>query len=374
MSKNYYLIGAGLFNCVLARLLADQGNMVTVFEKRNHIGGNCFDLVDQNTGIRYHQYGPHIFHYKNRKFFEFISKFGEFESYHHSVKSVFCDKKYPIPINLETINSFYGVNLRPYQVMDFIKTKCDSITNPRNMEEKLLSMIGRDLYEAFFKNYTKKQWETEPCNLPASTIQRIPVRVNYDSSYYAKPYSSIPVKGYTEIMNNMINHENISISLNNDIKLEQLIKLSKSGVCVYTGSLDRLFNSKFGDLPYRSLKFEIEYYNVNDYQGASVINYPEDKYEWTRICEPSHFPHIENRNKHLYKTMIIKEYSKWCKCDDDPYYPINDVNNINLYNKYKNELIKAGNIYPGGRLGMYSYTDMENTIDNAFKLFGELND
>lgn len=369
MSTEYYLIGAGLFNAVLANLLAKSGKSVFMFESRDHVGGNCYDEIDETTGIRYHKYGPHIIHLQNNKWFSFLNEFGTLEPFHHNVKSAYRGRLYTIPINLETINDFYGVNLHPYEVREFLKSKVLNIDNPQNMEEKLLSLIGKDLYEAFFRSYTIKQWEKDPTNLPESTIQRIPVRLNFNSSYYTKKFSYIPKEGFTNLICNLLNHRNISVSLNTNIGLKEIENFARRGTVIYSGEVDRLFGYRFGELEYRSLYFVKEYKDVSDYQGISVVNYPELNVKWTRICEPVHFPHTENEYKERNKTLLIKEFSCRRTGNMEAYYPISNTENLNLYNLYVEEAKKIRNLRLAGRLGMYKYTDMENTIENAFRMF-----
>ena len=369
MCNKFFLIGSGLFNCTLANLLAKDGFEVQIFESRNHLGGNCFDEIDRETGLRYHVYGPHIIHLQNEKWIDFLSQFATLIPFHHSVKSFYHENYYQLPINLDTINLFYKKALKPFEILDFIKTKSERIDNPKNMEEKLLSLIGKDLYEAFFKFYTIKQWGKDPKELPATTIQRIPVRNNFNSSYYTKKYSFIPKEGFTPLLENLIDNKRIKLNLNTCIDLKNIIEFSKKGKVIYTGEVDKLFHYEYGELEYRSLYFEKEYNQVPDFQGTSVINYPELKYPWTRICEPRHFPHYENEYNTSNKTLIIKEYSTQRNDALEAYYPINDDRNNSLYKKYFSLSQTIPNLTLAGRLGMYKYTDMENTIENAFRTY-----
>lgn len=363
-----FLIGAGLHNAVIAREMADLGIHVKIFEQRSHIGGNCFDTIDQETGILYHAYGPHILHFTNIKLLDWLSKFDDMIPFHHSVKSLFKGKKYPIPINLDTINLFFNKDLQPKDVEHFLGLKRTFNSEPRNMEEKCISLIGEDLFNAFFREYTIKQWGKDPKDLPPSTISRIPVRNNYNSSYYNKPFSYLPYHGFTVLLNNIIDHPKIEVCLKSKINLNDTINFSKKGIVIYTGPLDELFDLSLGKLEYRSLVFKKEIALTKDYQGVSVINYPELKYNWTRITEPKHFPHKQNQNLTTPKTLIIKEFSCEHTKGLDPYYPINNKQNNELSNSYKKSLSKINNIIAAGRLGSYTYTDMENTINNAFAL------
>lgn len=367
-NQNFYLIGSGLHNAVLARELANAGYKVEIFDQRNHIGGNCYDETDHETGILFHVYGPHILHFSDKKILKYLAQYAEFVPFHHSVRSIYKNKAYQIPINLETINSFFNCNLKPSQVEDFLRDKKSVYEQPRNLEEQCLSLIGKDLYEAFFKEYTIKQWGKDPKELPASTIARIPIRNNYNSSYYNKPYSYIPIKGFTNLISSILSHDNISIQLNAKINLKDLIQLTKRGIVIFTGPLDELFEYKVGKLEYRSLIFQKAIINSRDFQGISVVNYPELKYPWTRITEPKHFPHEINIANSTDKTLILKEISVNHTKDLEAYYPINNESNIALSNRYKKMLAEIGNTFAAGRLGDYKYTDMENTIHNAIKL------
>ena len=371
-TKKVFLIGAGLHNAVVARKLAETGVEVHVFEQKEHIGGGCFDAVDEQTGILYHVYGPHILHFTDKKLLKWLSEYGELIPFHHSVKSVYRDKVYPIPINLDTINSFFKCNLRPFEVEGYMHKICEHIPYPKNMEEQCISQIGRELYEAFFREYTIKQWGRDPRDLPASTIARIPVRANFCTSYYGKPFSCLPFDGFTHLIANIFNHPRININLNTKINLQDVIELSKLGLVVYCGMLDELFDYRDGRLEYRSLYFEKEIINVKDFQGVAVMNYPELKYQWTRVTEPRHFRHRLNLNAEQNQTVILKEFS--CEYDGqhNPFYPINDEKNNLLSDRYQMELVRIGNVIPAGRLGSYKYTDMENTINNAMNLVDQI--
>lgn len=369
--KNHQVvfIGAGLFSLTAARLLADEGIECVIFEKSNKIGGNCSDSIDANTGILYHEYGPHIMHIDNADIMNFLNRFSNWVPYHHEVKTVYNDCVYPIPVNLETINKFFNVNLTPTEAKKFLHDKSVNFTNPKNMEEKLLSLIGVDLYEAFFKNYTIKQWGKNPINLPSSTIQRIPVRFDYSSSYYKKKYSYLPEKSYSEFFKNLLGTD-IKLYTNTNITLDDINKLTEdpNRIVVYTGAVDELYKFKYGELDWRSVLFEKEVIELEYYQGTSVINYPEEKYSFTRICEPKHF--YKERYFDSKNTIILKETShRYTRSNNNlvPCYPIADEENIKKYQKYV-AAIKANhkNIYFKGRLGSYRYTDMENTISDAY--------
>ncbi|WP_267523136.1 UDP-galactopyranose mutase [Campylobacter sp. MG1] len=361
-----YLIGAGLFNIICSRILAKNGYKCIILEKRKHIGGNCYDEIYPNTKILNHVYGPHIIHSDNYDFIKWLSDFDKLDFFHHEVKTKYKNKLYSMPINLSTINDFFDTNLNPNEVKKFLQdlSKKYYKDSYNNMEEKCLSLIGMELYEAFFKTYTYKQWNKYPIQLPSETISRIPIRTNYQTSYYKKKYSFIPHNGYTELFKKILKHENISIELNKNIKLKDIKNLIVKGKVIYTGAIDELFEYEFGELEYRSLYFEVEKLDINDFQGISVINYPELEYNYTRITEAKHFYPHKNLGEN---TIISKEYSTDFKLNSklDRYYPINTNTNNNLYAKYLDKSKKYDNLYIEGRLGKYIYTDMENTFNNA---------
>ena len=368
--KKIIFIGAGLFSLITARILTEKGCICQIYEQKDKIGGNCSDSIDKETGILYHEYGPHILHIDNKKILNYINRFESWIPYHHEVKSVYKNIHYPMPVNLETINKFFHIDLNPYDAKKYIESKAIKLPNPKNLEEKLISMIGQELYEAFFKNYTLKQWGKDPVDLPESTIQRIPIRFDYRSSYYKKRYSFLPSKSYTSFFKNLIGND-IEVILNHKFNMNNLDEFAKNRntIIVYTGAIDELSNYMFGKLEWRSVIFEKTVLDKKIYQGCAVINYPEIQYEFTRICEPKHF-YINNYNNNN-KTLIIKEYSK--KYDPDlkelvPCYPILNDRNIALYQKYINHYRdKYQNVYFKGRLGGYKYSDMENTISDAFE-------
>ncbi len=365
--KTIVIIGAGLFGITLAQIVSNYRKVILV-EKRNEIGGNCFDYIDEITGIYVHKYGPHILHIQDKNVYNYLSKFTEFNNYKHHVLSYYKNKIYEFPINLSTINAFYGTNLRPYEVNKFLELEVakQMVHNPQNLEEKIIGLIGFPLYEAFFKEYTIKQWGKEPRELPANIINRIPIKVNYDTNYYKKLFNGIPSDGYTKMFTRMLSNKNISIEIGVNFFQDREYFIKK-GPIIYTGPIDDFFNCIYGKLEYRSLRFEKEMYEVSDWQGNSVINYPELKYEYTRICEPKHFYPEKWHKFSDNKTLIFKEIP-FIGQNDDPYYPIQDYFNTQIYNKYYKETLKLSNIYFGGRLGEYKYYDMEDTIKSAFNL------
>lgn len=362
------IVGAGFFGSVIAERVAnDLGKNVLILEKRDHIGGNCYSEIDPTTGIEYHSYGTHIFHTSNKKVWDYINRFTEFNSYFHQVLTTYKNKVYQMPINLETINSFYNVNLKPYEVEDFLKIEIskDSIHYPpRNFEEKAITLIGRPLYEAFIRGYTMKQWNKDPKELPEFILNRLPIRNNYNESYYYSRYQGIPLDGYAKIFERMINNPKIQIELNtNYFDLRPMIP--SSSTVVYCGPIDQFFDYKYGRLEYRTLRFEKNVHNLDDYQGTSVMNYAEETVPYTRIHEPKH---LHPERDHKGNTITIKEFSS---LDDgtNPFYPINDLRNTDLVKKYREETNSLSNVHISGRLGDYKYYDMHETIDAALNLY-----
>ncbi|MFT5728359.1 MAG: UDP-galactopyranose mutase [Desulforhopalus sp.] len=367
-NSKFLIVGAGFFGSIIAERLATLlGKQVTLIERRNHIGGNCFSTKHPETDIEYHVYGTHIFHTSNPTVWNYIKQFTEFNGYYHQVLTTYKDKVYQMPINLETINSFYGLNLKPFEVEGFLAKEIEheGIIDPKNFEEKAISLIGRPLYEAFIKGYTLKQWQKHPKELPASILTRLPFRTNYNESYFHDKWQGIPENGYTAIFDKMLSHKDISVHLNTDF-FDIRDELPEETCIIYSGPIDRFFDYKFGRLDWRTLDFVHEVMNVSDYQGTSVMNYAEETVPFTRIHEPRHLH--QERSYRDDKTLIIREYSR---LDDgtEPYYPINDEKNQALLNKYQEEAKKYPNVIFSGRLGEYKYLDMHQTIENALTLF-----
>ncbi len=364
----YLVVGAGFFGATIAERIAnDLGKSVTIIDKRNHIGGNCYSEINAETGIEVHKYGTHIFHTSNTTVWDYINRFTSFNGYNHQVLTTFENKVYQMPINLETINSFYNVNLKPFEVDEFLDKERakEFYPKPQNMEEQSINYFGRPLYEALLKGYTIKQWDKVPSELPASIIQRLPQRNNYNENYYFDTWQGIPSLGYTKIFEKMLSSSLIKLQLNTDFE-EIKEQLNEDTVIIYSGSLDRLFNFKYGQLDYRTLRFEEEVKNVADYQGTAVMNYAEKETPYTRIHEPKHL-HPE-RDFLDDKTLIVKEYSLQDN-GEAPYYPIGGTENKELYAKYLAEVAKMKNIIVGGRLGDYKYYDMHQTIENALSVY-----
>lgn len=364
----YLIIGSGFFGAVIAERIAnDLNEKVVVLDRRNHIGGNCYSAIDSDTGIEYHQYGTHIFHTSNPVVWQYINRFTTFNSYYHQVLTTYKNKVYQMPINLETINSFYDLNLKPFEVDDFLAKEIakEEMREPSNFEEKAISMMGRPLYEAFIRGYTKKQWQKDPKEMPAAVLRRLPFRKNYNESYYYSRWQGIPDKGYTAIFEQMLQHPNIDVRLNVDyFDIKALI--SADTLVIYSGPIDRFFDYRFGQLDWRTLRFEQEILPVEDFQGTSVMNYAEENIPYTRIHEPRHLhPERAYTNE---KTLIIREYSLK-DTQNNPYYPINDAKNQSLILKYRAAANQLKNIIISGRLGDYKYYDMHQTIARALEVY-----
>jgi UDP-galactopyranose mutase len=367
----YLVVGAGFFGSVIAeRIAEDKGERVVVLDKRDHIGGASFSEMDRETGIEYHKYGSHIFHTSIKEVWNYINRFCCFNSYRHKVLTKYDEKVYQMPINLETINAFYGTNLKPPEAEDFIKSEIEkeNIRNPKNLEEKAISLIGRPLYKAFIKGYTSKHWGTDPKNLPADIITRLPVRFNYKSDYFDDPWQGIPQRGYGELFKNLHAHQNIDVYLNTDFF--DIRHLVPSSCCViYTGRLDQFFDFKYGILNWRTLKFEREIYQIADFQGTSVMNYAEASVPYTRTHE---FKHLHEEREYSDKnTLVFREYAKELAAGDDPYYPVNTLEDKEMLSNYRQTTVALKNVIFGGRLAEYKYLNMDQTIASALNIYNE---
>ncbi|MBQ3060723.1 MAG: UDP-galactopyranose mutase [Desulfovibrio sp.] len=368
MSRPILIVGAGLSGAVMAERIAnDLDRPVTVIDKRNHIGGNCWSEIDSETGIECHKYGSHIFHTSNREVWEYISRFTEWNTYQHRVWTSYQGRIYSMPINLQTINSYYGLNLTPEEAKAFIQAEAakENITEPRNLEEKAISLIGRPLYEAFIRGYTLKQWEKDPRELDPSIITRLPVRYNYNNRYFNDTWEGIPLHGYAKMFERMLSHPNITVQLNTDW-FDIRDSISPDTLVIYTGPIDQFFDYRFGRLEWRTVDFTIERHNCADYQGASVINSADPETPYTRIHE---FKHYHPEREDTGKTVIYREYSRFAGEGDEPYYPVSTEINKNIYNKYKILEYENDNIIFSGRLWLYRYLDMDVSIkENIIKI------
>lgn len=356
--KKIACIGAGFSGAVIAHELAQAGHQVVIFDTRPHVAGNCHTERDKETDVMVHVYGPHIFHTSNERVWNYIQQFDKFMSFTNRVKSIYNGKVYSLPINLMTINAFFGKTFNPREAAEFMDSIGDkSITEPQTFEEQALRFVGKDLYEAFFKGYTQKQWGMHPSELPASILKRLPVRFNYDDSYYASKFQGMPKNGYTYIVERMLDHSNIEVFLKTPFSREQSADYDH---VFYSGPIDAWFSYPEGRLGYRTLDFAVERHE-GDYQGNAVINYGNQEVPYTRISEHKHFAPWEQHDN----TLIYKEYSRLCEEKDTPYYPIRLVKDKTQLARYVELANSEKNVTFVGRLGTYRYLDMHVTIAEA---------
>lgn len=370
MPRLVVIVGAGIFGATLAERLAEEAHCpVTVIDKRSHTGGNCHSAIYPNTEVEYHTYGSHIFHTSREDVWAYISRFTEFNAYRHHVYTTCRNRVYSMPINLDTINSFYGFNLKPFEVPAFLeKERKNAPAIPRNLEEKAVSLIGRPLYEAFIKGYTQKQWEKNPTELSPDIITRLPVRHSYNNRYFADTWEGIPLDGYGRLFDRMLSHPLITVCLNTPYRAFRKT-LPAEALVVYTGAIDEYFDYSLGRLEWRTLDFEYEIQTVEDYQGTSVMNYADADVPYTRIHEFKHF-HPERAS--VEHTLICREYSRFAKEGDEPFYPVNTPANVALYEQYRELARREPHVVFGGRLGAYRYLDMDATIEAALQCYAEL--
>ncbi len=356
--NNIVIIGAGFSGAVIANRLADAGIRCHVVDSRHHIGGNCHTERDIETGVMVHRYGPHIFHTDNRDVWDFITQFGEFMPYVNRVKSTVDGAVYSLPINLHTINQFFGKALSPTQAEKLLESLGDSsIADPRTFEEQALRFVGRDLYEAFFYGYTKKQWGLEPSTLPASILKRLPVRFNYDDNYFNHKYQGMPREGYTALVERMLDHPLITLTLGQQIGRDDVASYDH---VFYSGPIDGWFGFTEGRLGYRTLDFEPVRAD-GDLQGCAVMNYGSEDVTYTRIAEHKHFSPWETHER----TIAFKEFSRECRPEDVPYYPVRLVEEQQLLRRYVELARSERGVSFVGRLGTYRYLDMDVTIAEA---------
>jgi len=372
MDFNQYdlvIAGAGFYGTTVAERAAKQlGWRVLVIDRRNHIGGNSYSAPDPATGIEVHEYGTHIFHTPNHKVWDYVQNFTDFSDYRHHVFASVGDKLFPMPVNLATISQFFDRHFSPREAEALVRKQSAEFTasNASNLEEKAISSIGRPLYEAFIKGYTSKQWETDPRELPAAIINRLPVRYNLNSRYFSDPYEGMPIGGYTAIFEAMLSSSLIDIQLGVDY-FDIKDQIPASTPVVYTGPVDRYFEYKAGRLTWRTVDLEREVVDTGDFQGTSVINYCDAEVPFTRIHEFRHL-HPE-RDYDPNRSVICREYSRFAKADDEPYYPINTTADKKMFADYAEMAAAERNVYFGGRLGTYRYLDMHQAIAAALKMF-----
>ncbi|HSL07885.1 MAG TPA: UDP-galactopyranose mutase [Pseudonocardiaceae bacterium] len=366
------VIGSGFFGLTVAERVASQlDRRVLVLDRRDHIGGNAYSETEPETGIEVHRYGAHLFHTSNKRVWDYVTAFTDFTGYQHRVFTIYRGRVYPMPVNLATICEYFGEYLTPAQARALVAKQAAEIEGKDavNFEEKAISLVGRPLYEAFFKGYTAKQWQTDPTELPAAIISRLPVRYTFNNRYFNDTYEGLPVDGYTAWLNRMADHPNIEVRLDTDW-FDVREDLPDTVPVVYTGPLDRYFNYAEGELGWRTLDFEHEVLNTGDFQGTSVMNYADLDVPFTRIHEFRHF-HPE-RDYRTDKTVIFREYSRFAQRGDEPYYPINtaeDRAKLDRYRELARKETANHNVLFGGRLGTYKYLDMHMAIGSALSMY-----
>ncbi len=369
------VVGSGFFGLTVAeRAAAGLGKRVLVLERRSHIGGNAYSEAEPETGIEVHRYGAHLFHTSNKRVWEYVNRFTAFTGYQHRVFARVGEQVYAFPMNLGLINSFFGRSHTPDEARALIAEQAGEIdtAQARNLEEKAISLIGRPLYEAFVRGYSAKQWQTDPRDLAASIITRLPVRYDFNNRYFNDTFEGLPVDGYTAWLERMADHPGIEVRLDTDYfdVRDEIAAAVPDVPTVYTGPLDRYFDHAEGELGWRTLDFEQEVVATGDFQGTSVVNYNDEDVPFTRILEFRHF-HPE-RDYPTDKTVIVREYSRFAKSDDEPYYPINtpdDRATLARYRRLARAETAERNVLFGGRLGTYQYLDMHMAIGSALSMF-----
>ena len=360
---DYLVVGAGLYGAVFARLAADGGKKVLVIDKRDHIGGNCY--TENIEGINVHKYGAHIFHTNDKEVWEFMNRYVDFNRYTNSPVANYKGELYSLPFNMYTFNKMWGV-VTPDEAREKIAQQREEagITEPKNLEEQAVSLVGKDIYEKLVKGYTMKQWGRPCSELPASIIKRLPVRFTYDNNYFNALYQGIPMGGYTALFEKLL--DGIEVKLGTDYSEFKESAGQIAHKTVYTGALDEFFGYELGHLEYRTVRFETEVLDTPNYQGNAVINYTDEETPYTRIIEHKFFEFGTQE-----KTVISREYSYEWKIGDEPFYPVNDEKNNSLYSQYEKKAKSAGVIF-GGRLADYKYYDMDVTVRKAIDMYREI--
>lgn len=358
---DYLIVGAGFAGAVLAERLATVADKkVLIIDQRNHIGGNAYDYYN-NDGILVHKYGPHIFHTNSKEVFDYLGKFTPWRPYEHKVLGSVDGQLVPIPINLNTINQLYGLNLSSAQLEEFFESKSEKVQRVKTSEDVVVSKVGRELYEKFFRGYTRKMWDLDPSELDASVTARVPTRTNKDDRYFTDSFQAMPLYGYTRMFEKMLSHPNISIMLNTDYK--DVVDIIPYKSMIYTGPIDSYFNYCFGKLPYRSLEFKFETIDAEKFQPTGTVNYPNDQ-AYTRITD---FKYLTGQ-KHP-KTAIVYEFPQ---AEGDPYYPVPRPENAEIYKKYQQLATSMTNTYFVGRLATYKYYNMDQVVAQSLTLFKKL--
>jgi UDP-galactopyranose mutase len=358
---DYLIVGAGFAGSVLAERLANGSNKkVLICDLRSHIGGNAYDFYN-DAGILIHKYGPHIFHTNSKDVFDYLSRFTEWREYQHRVLANVDGMLLPIPINLDTINKLYGLNLTAFDVEEFFEKIAEPVEHIKTSEDVVVSKVGRELYEKFFRNYTRKQWGLDPSELDASVTARVPTRTNRDDRYFTDTYQAMPKNGYTRMFETMLAHPNIKVMLNCDYR--EIINEIPFREMIYTGPVDSFFNYRYGKLPYRSLEFKHETHDAEQFQPAPVVNYPNEQ-AYTRITEFKYLTGQEHK-----KTSIVYEYPQ---AEGDPYYPIPRPENAEIYAKYKALADSRPDVHFVGRLATYKYYNMDQIVAQALTVYGKI--
>ncbi|MFK0727855.1 UDP-galactopyranose mutase [Rothia sp. BD8] len=374
MNADLVVVGSGLFGLTIAEQAASElGLKVVILDRRSHIGGNAYSEKEERTGIEVHRYGAHLFHTSNERVWEYVNRFTKFTDYVHRVYTRHNDEVFPMPINLGTINQFFRAAYGPAEARALIQEQAGELagTDPQNLNDKGIQLIGRPLYEAFIKHYTGKQWQTDPKDLPASIISRLPVRYTYDNRYFNDTHEGLPVDGYTAWLERMASHPNIEVRLDTDFFDEDhefsRIKVLGQVPVVYTGPVDRYFDYAEGDLSWRTIDLEEEVLEMQDFQGCAVMNYPDPDVPFTRIHEFRHFHPERDYTKDA--TVIMREFSRFAEKGDEPYYPINTSVDRQKLLKYRDLAAGESDVLFGGRLGTYKYLDMHMAIGSALSMF-----
>ena len=361
MKYDYLIVGAGYAGSVYARLAADKGLKVLVIDKRDHIAGNAYDSYDE-AGVLIHNYGPHIFHTQSKAVWDFLSRFTKWHYFQHWVLTSVDGQLLPMPINVNTINKLYGTSYTAENIHEFYESRKQKIDGEiKTSEDFIISQIGEDLYEKFFKNYTKKQWGVYPSELDKSVVARIPIRHNFDPRYFSDKYQAMPLDGYTKMFEAMLDSPNITVKLG--VSMQDLSKNITYDKMVYTGKIDEFFDYKYGALPYRSLRFEFESFEKEKYQEAPVVNYPND-YDFTRVTE---FKQLTGQV--CDKTTVCREYSQ---AKGDPYYPVPNDYSAEMVKKYHEEVAQLKNVFFLGRLAEYKYYNMDYVVSRSILKFKEV--
>lgn len=367
MRYDYLVVGAGLFGAVFAHEAVARGKRVLVVEKRPHIGGNAY--TEQREGIHVHVYGAHIFHTNNRQVWNYVNQFADFNRFTNAPVANFKGEIYSLPFNMHTFNKMWGV-VTPEEAAAKIEEQRKEVSGlPRNLEEQAISLVGRDIYEKLVKGYTEKQWGRDCTQLPGSIIQRLPLRLTYDNNYFNALYQGIPEQGYTPMVARML--EGADVQLNTDYLADRKNLDAMAQKVVFTGPIDEYFGFRLGPLEYRSVRFETQTLDQPNFQGNAVVNYTDRETPWTRIIEHKWFTFgKDEKGSELPKTIISREYSREWKPGEEPYYPVNDSKNAELYARYRCLGEKQAGVIFGGRLGEYRYYDMDQVIASALELCG----